>query len=336
WAAVHLETLGNLITFAAALLAVLSRDSISPGIVGLSVTYALSVTLVLNWLVRIASDLEANIVSVERINDYLQKEKEADWHVKGRGPLPSWPENGDVIFDNYEMRYRPGLELVLKGITCHFRPGEKVGIVGRTGAGKSSLTLALFRLVEAAGGDIEIDGVRIANMGLHDLRSQISIIPQDPVLFSGTLRFNLDPFEAHKDADVWRALELAHLSDYVKSQTLGIHHAVDEDGSNFSVGQRQLVCLARALLRQSRILVLDEATAAIDLETDDLIQATIREQFKDCTVLTIAHRLNTIMDCDRVLVLDQGRIAELDTPASLLSNSSAIFHSMAKDAGLLQ
>ncbi|XP_063601959.1 ATP-binding cassette sub-family C member 3-like [Penaeus indicus] len=212
---------------------------------------------------------------------------------------------------------------------------RQVGIVGRTGAGKSSLTLALFRLIEASAGEIAIDKVNIADVGLHDLRGRVSIIPQDPVLFSGTLRLNLDPLDRCSDAEVWRALELAHLASYVRAQPAGLLHPVDEEGANFSVGQRQLVCLARALLRNSRILVLDEATAAIDLETDDLIQATIRSQFAHCTVLTIAHRLNTIMDSDRVLVLDQGSVAEFDTPARLLANSHSVFYGMAKDAGLV-
>ncbi|XP_063601949.1 ATP-binding cassette sub-family C member 3-like [Penaeus indicus] len=333
WVAVSLEMLANLITFAAALMGVAGRGSINSGVVGLSITYALNVTVVLNWVVRVAADLEANIVSVERISEYMQKDREADWTAPDTPA--SWPDDGCVSFSNYQTRYRPGLDLVLKGITCSFKPGEKVGIVGRTGAGKSSLTLALFRIIEAAGGEIDIDKVNIADVGLHDLRGRVSIIPQDPVLFSGPLRLNLDPLAAHSDADIWRALELAHLAEYIRGQPMGLEHPVDEEGSNFSVGQRQLVCLARALLRNSRILVLDEATAAIDLDTDDLIQATIRSQFAHCTVLTIAHRLNTIMDSDRVLVLDQGKIAEFAPPSELLANHDSIFFGMAKDAGLV-
>ncbi|XP_063601958.1 ATP-binding cassette sub-family C member 3-like [Penaeus indicus] len=333
WVSVILEMMGNAITFAAAIVGVAGRGYISSGIVGLSVTYAISVNLILNWVVRVASEVEANVVSVERINEYLENEREADWTAADTPA--SWPDDGCVSFSNYQTRYRPGLDLVLKGITCSFRPAEKVGIVGRTGAGKSSLTLALFRLIEASAGEIAIDKVNIADVGLHDLRGRVSIIPQDPVLFSGTLRLNLDPLDRCSDAEVWRALELAHLASYVRAQPAGLLHPVDEEGANFSVGQRQLVCLARALLRNSRILVLDEATAAIDLETDDLIQATIRSQFAHCTVLTIAHRLNTIMDSDRVLVLDQGSVAEFDTPARLLANTHSVFYGMAKDAGLV-
>ncbi|KAK7065359.1 Multidrug resistance-associated protein 1 [Halocaridina rubra] len=299
WLLLRLETLGNIITFSAAIFAVAGRGTISPGIVGLSISYALNITVMLNWLVRSTSEVEANIISVERIKEYIEEEQEAPWDIEGKTPSITWPSEGSISFNDYQARYRPGLDLVLKNVSCNILPGEKVGIVGRTGAGKSSLTLGLFRIIEAAGGSIDIDGINISKIGLHDLRGRLTIIPQDPVLFSGTLRVNLDPFGNHSDADLWQSLENAHLKDYVKSQTGGLQSTVDEGGSNLSVGQRQLVCLARALLRKSRVLVLDEATAAVDLETDDLIQATIRAQFSDCTILTIAHRLTNIMESDR-------------------------------------
>lgn len=221
---------------------------------------------------------------------------------------------------------------------------------------KSSLTLSLFRIIESAGGSIVIDGQEISKLGLHALRSRLTIIPQDPVLFSGTLRINLDPFNTHTDDDIWRSLELAHLKAFVKGLAAGINHEVTEGGENLSVGQRQLVCLARALLRKTKVLILDEATAAVDLETDDLIQVnfyingifykilitfslnsqrTIRTEFKDCTVLTIAHRLNTIMDSDKIIVLDKGEIKEFASPAELLANKQSAFYSMAKDANLV-
>lgn len=211
---------------------------------------------------------------------------------------------------------------------------HKVGIVGRTGAGKSSLTLGLFRIIEAAEGQIFIDGVDITQLGLHELRSRITIIPQDPVLFSGSLRMNLDPFDSYSDEEVWRALEYSHLKSFVSSLPNKLSHECSEGGENLSVGQRQLLCLARALLRKTKILVLDEATAAVDMETDNLIQSTIRSQFEDCTVLTIAHRLNTIMDYTRVLVLDKGEMAEFDSPSNLIAQRGA-FYKMAKDAGLV-
>ncbi|KYB25508.1 putative multidrug resistance-associated protein lethal(2)03659-like Protein [Tribolium castaneum] len=336
WLAVRLEMIGNLIIFFAALFSVLGRDeSQNAGLVGLSVTYSLQITQTLNWLVRMTSDVETNIVAVERIKEYGEAPQEAPWEIPNKAPSPQWPENGTVQFNKYAVRYRPGLDLVLKGVNFSINGGEKVGIVGRTGAGKSSLTLALFRIIEAAEGEILIDGVNIADLGLHTLRSRLTIIPQDAVLFSGTLRMNLDPFDKHSDEEVWKALEHAHLKSFVKGLTAGLHHEVTEGGENLSVGQRQLICLSRALLRKTKVLILDEATAAVDLETDDLIQKTIRSEFKNCTVLTIAHRLNTIMDSDRVVVLDNGRIVEFDSPSNLLKQQQSIFYSMCKDAGLV-
>ncbi|XP_051014284.1 ATP-binding cassette sub-family C member 3 [Acomys russatus] len=333
WLGVHVEFVGNCVVLFAALFAVIGRNSLSPGLVGLSVSYALQVTMVLNWMIRMVSDLESNIIAVERVSEYSKTETEAPWVVEGNRAPEGWPSRGTVEFRNYSVRYRPGLELVLKNLTLHVQGGEKVGIVGRTGAGKSSMTLCLFRILEAAAGEICIDGLNVAHIGLHDLRSQLTIIPQDPILFSGTLRMNLDPFGRYSEDDIWRALELSHLHTFVSSQPAGLDFECAEGGDNLSVGQRQLVCLARALLRKSRILVLDEATAAIDLETDDLIQGTIRTQFEDCTVLTIAHRLNTIMDYNRVLVLDKGVVAEFDSPVNLIA-AGGIFYGMAKDAGL--
>ncbi|XP_041776322.1 multidrug resistance-associated protein 1 isoform X3 [Anopheles merus] len=336
WLAVRLEMVGNLIILFAALFAVLGRETMNAGLVGLSVSYALQITQTLNWLVRMTSDVETNIVAVERIKEYGETKQEAAWELPNSTLPRDWPEQGMVEFRDFQVRYREGLELVLRGISFTVNGGEKVGIVGRTGAGKSSLTLALFRIIESAGGSIVIDGQDISQLGLHALRSRLTIIPQDPVLFSGTLRINLDPFNAHSDDDIWKALEHAHLKSFVKGLTAGINHEVTEGGENLSVGQRQLICLARALLRKTKVLILDEATAAVDLETDDLIQRTIRTEFKDCTVLTIAHRLNTIMDSDKVIVLDKGQIVEFAPPAELLQSKNSAFYSMAKDAGLVK
>ncbi|XP_075530342.1 multidrug resistance-associated protein 1-like isoform X3 [Dermacentor variabilis] len=336
WLATRLEFIGYVIVLIAALLAVNSRDTLSPGMAGLSVSYSLTVTLTMNMLVRCTSDTETNLVSVERCLEYTKVVQEAPWENPYFKPDPSWPVTGEVAFENYSTRYRADLDLVLKGITCDIKPGEKVGIVGRTGAGKSSLTLALFRIIEAAGGSINIDGLDISMLGLYDLRRKLTIIPQDPVLFSGTLRSNLDPFDVKGEEELWRALEHSHLKDFVATLTEGLQHEIAEGGENISVGQRQLLCLARALLRKSRILILDEATAAVDMETDDLIQATIRREFADCTIITIAHRLNTILDYDRVIVLDRGEIAESGSPQELLKRETSLFYSMAKDANLLQ
>ncbi|XP_068161646.1 ATP-binding cassette sub-family C member 3 isoform X2 [Antennarius striatus] len=335
WLGVRIEFIGNCIVLFAALFAVTGKESLNPGLVGLSVSYALQVTMSLNWMVRMSSDLENNIVAVERVKEYSETKTEAPWEIEDKKPPPEWPTEGNVEFHDYSVRYREGLDLVLKKLSLSVKGGEKIGIVGRTGAGKSSMTLCLFRLLEAAAGEITIDEVNISEIGLHDLRSKLTIIPQEPVLFSGTLRMNLDPFDKYSDEEVWKALEHSHLHKFVSNQPAKLELECSEGGDNLSVGQRQLVCLARALLRKTRILVLDEATAAIDLETDDLIQSTIRTQFEDCTVFTIAHRLNTIMDYTRVLVLDRGQIAEFDTPAELLSQRG-IFYSMVKDAGLTQ
>ncbi|XP_072293747.1 ATP-binding cassette sub-family C member 2 [Eucyclogobius newberryi] len=334
WVAIRLELVGNLVVFFSALLAVISRDSLDSGLVGLSISYALNVTQTLNWLVRMTSELETNIVAVERVSEYAEIENEAQWITDTRPP-EKWPEEGKLQFDNYKVRYRPELDLVLHGVTCSIDSNEKIGIVGRTGAGKSSLTNCLFRIIEAAEGRILIDGVDISSLGLHDLRGRLTIIPQDPVLFSGTLRMNLDPFDKFTDEELWKVLELSHLKDFVSGLQEGLQYEVAEGGENLSVGQRQLLCLGRALLRKSRILILDEATAAVDLETDDLIQNTIRKEFSHCTVLTIAHRLHTIMDNSRVMVLDAGKIVEFDTPTNLL-NKQGHFYSMAKNAGITQ
>uniref|UniRef100_A0A803VTG8 Multidrug resistance-associated protein 1 n=1 Tax=Ficedula albicollis TaxID=59894 RepID=A0A803VTG8_FICAL len=334
WLAVRLEFVGNCIVLFAALFAVIARTKLSAGLVGLSVSYSLQITAYLNWLVRMSSELETNIVAVERVKEYSEMEKEAEWSIEQTAPPSSWPQEGRVEFRGFGLRYREDMELVLRNINVTIHGGEKIGIVGRTGAGKSSLTLGLFRINEAAEGEIIIDGINIAKIGLHDLRFKITIIPQDPILFSGSLRMNLDPFDQHSDEDIWRSLELAHLKNFVSSLPDKLNHECAEGGENLSVGQRQLVCLARALLRKSKILVLDEATAAVDLETDKLIQSTIKSQFEGCTVLTIAHRLNTIMDYTRVLVLERGEVVECGTPDQLLQEKG-IFYSMAKDSGLV-
>ncbi|KAF8354986.1 mrp-1 [Pristionchus pacificus] len=336
WLAVRLELVGNLIVLFAAMAAAWFKgsDGLSAGLVGLSVSYALNITQTLNWAVRMTSELETNIVAVERINEYAGQDIEG---LPGsRAPAdPEWPRDGAISLVDYRMRYREGLDLVLKGVTAHIEPGKKVGIVGRTGAGKSSLTLALFRIVEADGGFVEIDRERIDQLDLQILRSRLTIVPQDPVLFSGTLRENLDPFAKHSDEAVWEAIKESHLETFVRSLNDGLNHIVSESGENLSVGQRQLLCLARALLRKTKVLILDEAAAAVDMETDSLIQRAIREHFKECTVLTIAHRLNTIMDYDSLLVMEEGRIAESGTPQDLMHRHGGIFRSMAKDAGLL-
>ncbi|KAI8353074.1 multi drug resistance-associated protein MRP [Mortierella sp. GBAus27b] len=338
WLALRLEALSSVIIFGAALLSVVSlarKIDVDPGLVGLSLTYALNITQMLNWMVRQYTEIESNIVSVERVQEYIELTPEAPETIEEHRPPEEWPPRGRVEFMNYETRYRPGLDLVLRGINCLIQPHEKIGICGRTGAGKSSLTLALFRIVEAASGQIVVDGIDISSIGLHDLRSRLSIIPQDPVLFAGTIRFNLDPLGTKSDTELWQALEDSNLKTSISNMGGGLQATVLEGGENFSMGQRQLICLARALLRKTSLLVLDEATAAIDLETDALVQKIIRQKFSDCTILTIAHRINTVMDSDRIMVLDQGRIVEFDSPENLTKDRNSVFYSLVKESGNL-
>ena len=245
WLAVRLETVGNLIIFCAALLAVLGKDSLTPGLVGLSVSYALSVTQTLNWLVRMTSEVETNIVAVERLKEYSETKREADWEDESDEKLKSWPSKAKIQFKNASARYREGLPLVLKNLTFDVDAEQKIGIVGRTGAGKSSVTLTLFRIIELDSGQIFIDDVDISKMGLHCLRNKLTIIPQEPVLFSGSLRMNLDPFNSYSDDELWNALKLSHLDNFVTSLKEGLQHEISEGGENVSVGQRQLICLAR-------------------------------------------------------------------------------------------
>lgn len=349
WLAVRLEFLGSIIILGSSGLAILSlkSGSISAGLVGLSVSYALQVTQSLNWIVRMTVEVETNIVSVERVLEYSQLTPEAPEIIEDNRPDASWPANGEVVFNDYSTRYRPGLDLVLKNVDLAIKPREKIGIVGRTGAGKSSLTLALFRLIEPAGGNIDIDNVNTSAIGLSDLRQKLSIIPQDAQVFEGSIRSNLDPVNVYTDEQLWKALELSHLKDHVlkmyaerSTEDKDINDALDvrmsEGGSNLSVGQRQLMCLARALLVPSPILVLDEATAAVDVETDQVLQETIRTEFKDRTILTIAHRLNTIMDSDRIIVLEQGEVAEFDTPENLLKKKDSLFFALSKQGGFVE
>nr|XP_022316598.1 multidrug resistance-associated protein 1-like [Crassostrea virginica] len=340
WLAVRLEFVGNSVVFFACLFAVLGRDTLTGGIVGLSVSYALNITQTLNWLVRMTTELETNIVAVERVKEYSEISREAPMKIDATKPEDTWPKKGEIVFDKYCVRYREGLDFVLKDITCKIHPSEKIGIVGRTGAGKSTLLLGLFRIIESAKGQIRIDGVDISKLGLYDLRSKLPLYPRsfvsnEPVLFSGSLRMNLDPFNAHSDNTVWTALEHAHLKVFVESLPDKLYHDCSEGGENLSVGQRQLICLARALLRKTKILILDEATAAVDMETDEYIQKTIRREFASCTILTIAHRLNTVMDSNRVMVLSSGSITEFDNPQKLLNDENSVFYKMAKDANLV-
>uniref|UniRef100_A0A8C3KY57 ABC-type glutathione-S-conjugate transporter n=1 Tax=Chrysolophus pictus TaxID=9089 RepID=A0A8C3KY57_CHRPC len=333
WLATNLEFLGNGIVLFAALFAAIGRTHLSPGTAGFSISYALQITGVLNWMVRSWTEIENNIVSVERVSEYSRTPKEAPWTLNDKLQGQVWLTEGRIEFRNYSLRYRPNLELALKHINLTINGKEKIGITGRTGAGKSTLAAGLLRLVEAAEGTILIDGQDIAQLGLHDLRMKITVIPQDPVLFSGTLRMNLDPLNQYTDADIWTALELTQLKNFVADLPEQLEYQCTDQGENLSTGQKQLVCLARALLQKAKVLILDEATAAIDTETDLQIQSALRTQFKESTVLTIAHRINTIMDCDRILVLEDGQIAEFDTPKQLIAQKG-LFYKLMEESGL--
>jgi len=354
WLAVRLEFIGSVIILAAAgfsIISVASHSGLSAGMVGLAMSYALQITQSLNWIVRQTVEVETNIVSVERVLEYAALPSEAPEIISKNRPPISWPSQGAVAFNNYSTRYRPGLDLVLKNINLEIKPNEKIGVVGRTGAGKSSLTLALFRIIEPAEGFVSIDNLNTSTIGLLDLRRRLAIIPQDAALFEGTVRDNLDPGHVHDDTELWSVLgmspictcytaadlsaEHARLKDHVASMAGKLDAHINEGGSNLSSGQRQLVSLARALLAPSNILVLDEATAAVDVETDAMLQTTLRSNmFKNRTIITIAHRINTILDSDRIIVLDKGRVAEFESPAELVRRKG-LFYELVREAGLL-
>ncbi|XP_031130031.1 ABC transporter C family member 12-like [Ipomoea triloba] len=338
WLGIRLETLGGIMVWLTATFAVMQNGRAENKVafastMGLLLSYSLNITTLLGNVFRQASRAENSLNAVERVGTYIDLTSEAPDVIESNRPPPGWPSSGLIKFEDVVLRYRSELPPVLHGLSFTIFSSKKVGIVGRTGAGKSSMINALFRIVELEKGRILIDDYHIANLGLKDLRSALSLIPQTPVLFSGTLRFNLDPFNEHNDADLWEALERAHLKEVVRRNAIGLDAEVTEGGENFSVGQRQSLSLARALLRRSKILVLDEATAAVDVGTDSLIQKTIREEFKSCTMLIIAHRLNTIIDTNCVLVLDAGRVLEYDTPEKLLLNESSAFSKMVLSTG---
>ncbi|XP_072428524.1 ATP-binding cassette sub-family C member 5 isoform X3 [Chiloscyllium punctatum] len=329
WLAVRLDIVSIALIGTTAVIIVVMHGHIPPAYAGLAISYAVQLTGLFQFTVRLASETEARFTSVERINHYIKTLKlEASARIKDKTPPADWPQQGQITFANVEMRYRENLPLVLKKVSFTIKPQEKIGIVGRTGSGKSSLGIALFRLVELSGGSIFIDGVNITEIGLADLRSKLSIIPQEPVLFTGTVRYNLDPFQQYTEEQVWDALERTHMKECISQLPLKLDSEVVENGENFSVGEKQLICVARALLRRCKILVLDEATAAMDTETDSLVQETIRESFAECTMLTIAHRLNTVLNCDRIMVLSQGQVMEFDEPSVLLANENSRFCAM--------
>ena len=340
WLSTRLDIIGNILVFVTGILVVTSRFNVSPSIAGLVLSYILAIVQMIQFTVRQLAEVENGMNATERLNYYgTELEEEAPLHtIEVR---KSWPESGEIVFNNVQMRYRANLPLVLNNLSMHVKGGERIGIVGRTGAGKSSIMSTLFRLVELSGGSITIDGLDISTIGLHDLRSRLAIIPQDPTLFKGTIRSNLDPFSEHTDLELWSALrqsdlvsEDASLDDSSPGR-IHLDGIVEDEGLNFSLGQRQLMALARALVRGSQIIVCDEATSSVDMETDERIQKTIATGFKGKTLLCIAHRLKTIINYDRICVMDQGTIAELDTPYALYQREG-IFRGMCDKGGIRQ
>lgn len=326
WLCFRLDIL-SLVTFTFSLVFLISipEGTIDPSIAGLAITYGLNLNMLQAWVVWNICLMENKIISVERILQYTSIPSEPPLVIQSNKPVSHWPSQGEVDIHDLQVRYAPHMPLVLRGLTCTFYGGKKTGIVGRTGSGKSTLIQTLFRIVEPTSGVISIDSLNISSIGLHDLRSRLSIIPQDPTMFEGTIRSNLDPLGEYTDAHIWEALDKCQLGDEVRKKEGKLDSPVSENGENWSVGQRQLVCLGRVLLKKSKILVLDEATASVDTATDNLIQQTLRHHFADSTVITIAHRITSVLDSDWVLLLDHGLIQEYEPPTKLLEDKSSSF-----------
>ncbi|KAG0304127.1 hypothetical protein BGZ98_005900 [Dissophora globulifera] len=383
WLHWRVDIAGALVAFITGMLIFQNYDRIEPGWAALSLTYSLMFTTTIVWVIRIYAENEMNLNSVERIAEYMNLDEEPPAIIEGSRPPASWPYAGEIVVDHLTMKYTADAPSVIKDVSFTIKAGEKVGIVGRTGSGKSTFAISLFRFMDPVSGTITIDGIDICKIGLQDLRSNLTIIPQDPILFKGTLRSNLDPFGEREDSELWEAVRRSHLipdskpsskapshrnsldipvvtpvtdaaepsssssppsksptgsvksgatpseeSDTVDPSKITLDTPVKENGSNFSQGQRQLIALARALVRQSKIIVMDEATASVDFETDLKIQGTIREEMANSTIITIAHRIRTIADFDRVLVMNAGEVAEFDKPLTLMTKEDGIFRSM--------
>ncbi|KAI8342171.1 P-loop containing nucleoside triphosphate hydrolase protein [Chlamydoabsidia padenii] len=338
WLHCRVEVLGAFVGFCTAFVLILSRNWVDAGLAGLSLSYALNFTTHMLWTVRNYAMNEMNLNAVERVSEYLDLEQEPPMLIPETMPRSSWPEDGSIQVNNLVVKYAPENPSVLRNVSFDVKPREKVAIVGRTGSGKSTFALSLFRFMEATSGTIAIDGVDISTLGLETLRSRLTIIPQDPILFSGTLRSNLDPFDQYDDATLWAAVKRSHLvnshsSSNGSSTDITLESVVAEGGKNFSAGQRQLIAMARALVKKSSLIILDEATSSVDFETDRKIQETIRSEFSDSALLCVAHRLRSICDYDRVLVLDQGEVMEYDTPYRLMMKDGGIFQQMCQRSG---
>ncbi len=339
WLGARFQVLGSLVVLFAALFVVAFNDRLrlETGIVAMLIIWSSNFTITLSFFSQGVSETEAYLTSVERLQDMTQLEQEKDHDTSDSISLEtSWPSEGNLTFENVFLRYRPGLPLALNGLSFTAKAGQRIGICGRTGAGKSTISAALFRLCEIESGKIILDGQDLSTLGIADVRGRkngMCIIPQDPVLFSGSLRECLDPWGLFSDLEILEALQTVQVADAKKRGVVALEDFVDEGGRNFSVGERQLLCLARAVLTKPKVLILDEATASVDGDTDAFIQKMIRQRFVGTTMLTIAHRLNTIMDYDLVLVLDNGKVAEFDQPKILLQNQNGLFTKLVDSTG---
>ncbi|KAI9594951.1 P-loop containing nucleoside triphosphate hydrolase protein [Syncephalis fuscata] len=336
WLSWRTDTFGAFVSFFAAFFILYAPKSMDAGLAGFSLSFALSFVDIMMWLIRMYAIVEMNMNSIERVQEYLDIEQEAPAIIEDNRVNEHWPESGEVKVESLVIQYTPEHDPVIQDLSFSVQPGERVGIVGRTGAGKSTLAISLFRFVEATSGRIIVDDVDISKIGLQDLRSHLTIIPQDPILFNGTIRSNVDPFSSYDDESIWNALRRSHLIDDSDNRPPGLESLdspVSENGSNFSQGQRQLLAMARALLRTNKLIIMDEATASVDFDTDTKIQQTIREEFSQATLLCIAHRLRTIIDYDKVLVMDAGRMVEYDSPYSLIQKPDSLFRQLCERSG---
>jgi ABC-type multidrug transport system fused ATPase/permease subunit len=334
WLAFRVDLIGAFLVFGCCLLAVIDA-SLDASVAGLIVSNSFQILLFFSLMSRLMGDFHENMKSVAAARDICNLEAEHEPEHEIEAPS-DWPSDGEIRFENVVMPYLPGQPPVLKGINFSIREGEKIGVVGRTGAGKSSLIVALYRLAEITGGHITVDNIDCSTVNLHKLRSSMAIIPQEPVMFSGNLRYNLDPFNKHDDKTLLDVLHKCLLGDVVRGSKDGLYAKVEMMGSNFSLGTQQLICLARAMLNPSPILLLDEATAALDSDTNAAVAQVLKDHFSDRTIFTIAHRLDTIIDSDRILVMNAGVVAEYDTPHTLLEDPNSIFYELCLNTGAAQ
>lgn len=334
WVSFRMDIVSSLMIFITACLGILTKGNISSSDFGVVISNSFQQLVFSTWVVRGLSEINSLIGCTERISDVISNTpQEPPAIIKSCRAPDNWPSKGKIEIKNLVLSYEPGSKPVLNNVNLSVKGGEKIGVVGATGSGKTTCLMSLFRLVEPEGGEIFIDDIDVMKMGLTDLRSRLAIIPQESVLFKGTIRSNLDPFNRFTDSQLWDALDSSNLKQQIKAMPLKLESPVFENGSNYSLGQKQLICLARALLLKSPVVVFDEATASLDLQTDSMIQKIIHKEFAQCTILTIAHRLETIIDCDRILVLEAGQVAEFDTPAALLSNPKGLFTTLVDKAG---